>query len=72
SNLPPNTRAKKKSRRPNASPPPDRARGFLYPHATMQKIEVGKNAFPDMAPGLFLPVSPDWVEITPAEAAGSK
>ena len=44
----------------------------LYPDATMQKIEVGKNAFPDMAPGLFLPVSPDWVEITPAEAAGSK
>ncbi|TJX24717.1 MAG: sugar ABC transporter substrate-binding protein, partial [Mesorhizobium sp.] len=44
----------------------------LYPDAAMQKIEVGKNAFPDMAPGLFLPVSPDWVEITPAEAAGSK
>ena len=44
----------------------------LYPDATMQKIEVGKNAFPEMAPGLFLPVSPDWVEITPAEAAGSK
>lgn len=44
----------------------------LYPDAAMQKIEVGKNAFPDMAPGLFLPVSPDWVEITPAEAAGTK
>ncbi len=44
----------------------------LYPDAKMQKIEVGKNAFPDMAPGLFLPVSPDWVEITPTEAAGTK
>jgi len=44
----------------------------LFPDAKMTKIEVGVNAFPDMAPGLFLPVSPDWVEITPAEAAGTK
>jgi len=43
----------------------------LYPDAKMDKIEVGKNAFPEMAPGLFLPVSPDWVTITPKEASGS-
>ena len=38
----------------------------------MQKIEVGKNAFPDLAPGLTLPITPDWVEITAEEAAGTK
>ena len=37
----------------------------------MQKIEIGKNAFPDLAPGVSLPITPDWVEITPAEAAGT-
>lgn len=50
----------------------DPAQSKLFPEATMTKIAVGVNAFPDMAPGLFLPVSPDWVEITPAEAAGTK
>ena len=35
----------------------------------MQKIEIGKNAFPDLSPGLTLPITPDWVEIT---AAGSR
>ncbi len=35
-----------------------------------QSIELGKNALPDLSPGLFLPVSPTWVEITPEEAAG--
>jgi len=43
----------------------------LYPGAAMQKIEIGKNAWPDRAPGLTLPISPDWVEITPSEAAGT-
>ena len=42
----------------------------LFPDTVIQKIEVGKTAFPDLSPGLFLPVSPDWVEITPQEAAG--
>ena len=41
-----------------------------YPDVQIQKIELGKNAFPDLPPGLFLPVSPSWVEITPQEAAG--
>ena len=36
----------------------------------MIKIEVGDNAFPDRAPGLTLPITPDWVEITAAEASG--
>jgi ribose transport system substrate-binding protein len=40
--------------------------------AQFQKLELGKNAFPDLAPGISLPISPAWVEITPAEAAGSK
>ena len=43
----------------------------LYPNATIQKIEIGKNAFPDRPPGLTLPITPDWVEITAEEAAGS-
>jgi ribose transport system substrate-binding protein len=42
------------------------------PGSSMQKIEIGKNAFPDLAPGVSLPITPDWVEITPAEAAGTK
>jgi ribose transport system substrate-binding protein len=42
----------------------------LYPGTKMQVIEVGVNAFPDQPPGLTLPITPDWVEITAAEAAG--
>jgi len=44
----------------------------LFPGTLVQQIELGKNAFPDLSPGLFLPVSPDWLEITPEEAAGKK
>ena len=44
----------------------------LYPGTKMIKIAIGENAFPDQAPGLTLPITPDWVEITAAEAAGSK
>ncbi len=43
----------------------------LYPDAVIQKIEIGKNAWPDRPPGLTLPITPDWVEITAEEAAGS-
>ena len=43
----------------------------LYPDAVTQTIEVGKTAFPDSPPGLTLPISPGWVEITAADAAGS-
>ncbi|MBV9221508.1 MAG: substrate-binding domain-containing protein [Methylobacteriaceae bacterium] len=39
-------------------------------NSTVQKIDLGRNAFPDLAPGLSLPISPDWVEITPKEASG--
>lgn len=42
-----------------------------FPDAVMQKIETGKSAFPDLPPGLFLPVSPSWVTFTPKEAAGT-
>ena len=44
----------------------------LYPGTKMIKIAIGENAFPDQAPGLTLPITPDWVEITAAEAAGAK
>jgi ribose transport system substrate-binding protein len=40
------------------------------PNSTAVKIELGKNVFPDLPPGLSLPISPDWVTITPKEAAG--
>lgn len=43
----------------------------LYPDATIQKIEIGKNAFPKGPPGLTLPITPTWVDITAEEAAGS-
>ena len=42
----------------------------LFPETLIQPIEIGKSAFPELSPGLFIPVSPDWVEITPQEAAG--
>ncbi len=41
-----------------------------YPHVVEQKIQVGKNAFPNLPGGLTLPISPNWVHITPREAAG--
>jgi ribose transport system substrate-binding protein len=44
----------------------------LYPGTKMQMIEIGKNAFPDQPPGLTLPITPDWVEITAAEAGGAQ
>jgi ribose transport system substrate-binding protein len=42
----------------------------LYPDAQMVKIVPGENAFPDQPPGLALPVTPDWMQITAAEASG--
>jgi ribose transport system substrate-binding protein len=49
----------------------DPIKSELYPEAVMQKIEIGKNAWPDRAPGLTLPITPSWVEITAQEASGS-
>ncbi|MBV8566069.1 MAG: ABC transporter substrate-binding protein [Methylobacteriaceae bacterium] len=49
----------------------DPVKSDLYPDANMVKIELGKNAFTDIPPGVTLPVSPDWVEITAKEASGS-
>jgi ribose transport system substrate-binding protein len=43
----------------------------LFPEAVIEKIEIGNNAFPDIAPGLSLPFSPSWVEIKPQELGGS-
>jgi ribose transport system substrate-binding protein len=44
----------------------------LYPSQEIKKITLGETAFPDQPPGLYLPVSPDWIEITAAEASGAK
>jgi ribose transport system substrate-binding protein len=49
----------------------DPIKSALYPDAVMDKIEIGKNAFPDGAPGLTLPVTPSWVDITAKDASGS-
>ena len=38
----------------------------------MQKIELGKNVFPDLPPGLTLPMTPSWMTITAAEATGTE
>jgi ribose transport system substrate-binding protein len=35
-----------------------------------QKIALGQTAFPSLPPGLSLPVTPDWVQISPEEALG--
>ncbi|MFN0315702.1 MAG: substrate-binding domain-containing protein [Burkholderiales bacterium] len=41
-----------------------------YEHIKVQQIVLGENAFADQAAGLGLPVSPAWVQISPAEVAG--
>jgi ribose transport system substrate-binding protein len=41
-----------------------------YGFSKMQKIVLGKTAFPKLPRGLTLPVSPSWVKITAKEAAG--
>jgi ribose transport system substrate-binding protein len=42
------------------------------PGSSVIQIEPGKNVFPDLPPGISLPITPDWVTITPQEAAGAK
>lgn len=49
----------------------DAAVSKVFPGIAVEKIEIGKNAFPNLAPGLSLPFSPDWVEIKPQELGGS-
>ena len=41
------------------------------PNSSAVKIELGKTVFPDLAPGLSLPISPSWVDISPKEASGT-
>jgi len=41
-----------------------------YGYSKQVKIVLGKTAFPSLAPGLTLPVTPAWVKITPQEASG--
>jgi ribose transport system substrate-binding protein len=41
-----------------------------YWFSKMQKIVLGKNAFPNLPMGLTLPVTPTWIKITAKEAAG--
>jgi ribose transport system substrate-binding protein len=49
----------------------DIVKGDFSPGSDIRKLEIGKNVFPDLPPGLVLPASPDWVNITAAEAAGT-
>lgn len=37
--------------------------------ATCDKVELGKNAYPDRSPGLSVPVSPPWTQITPEQVS---
>lgn len=41
-----------------------------YGFSKMEKIVLGKNAFPNLPRGLTLPVSPTWIKISAKEAAG--
>ncbi|MBB5752198.1 sugar ABC transporter substrate-binding protein [Prosthecomicrobium pneumaticum] len=49
----------------------DEFKSELYPDAKVQKIALGTNAWKDRPPGLTLPISPDWMEVTAEEAAGN-
>ncbi len=46
--------------------------GDFSPGTDLRKLEIGVNVFPDLPPGLVLPASPDWVNITAEEAAGNR
>lgn len=41
------------------------------PNSSAVKLELGKTVFPDLAPGLSLPISPSWVDISAKEASGT-
>jgi len=43
-----------------------------HPEMNMVSIAIGENAFPDLAPGLTVPISPDWMTITAEESAGTQ
>jgi ribose transport system substrate-binding protein len=49
----------------------DPIQAAYMPNTSADKIELGKTVFPDLAPGLSLPISPSWVEITAKEASGT-
>jgi ribose transport system substrate-binding protein len=49
----------------------DIVEGDFSPGSDIRKLEIGVNVFPDLPPGLVLPASPDWVNITAEEAAGT-
>jgi ribose transport system substrate-binding protein len=44
--------------------------GNYTPGAKFEKIVIGTNAFPNQPPGLTLPVTPDWVNMTVQDVAG--
>ena len=48
----------------------DIVQGDFSPGAVFEKLEAGKNVFPELPPGLVLPASPSWIDITPQEASG--
>jgi ribose transport system substrate-binding protein len=38
--------------------------------ASCEQVQLGKNAYPNLPPGMTLPVSPPWTNIQPSEVAG--
>lgn len=68
----------------DGNPPPNKLVEADYPRLTTKQVEgdfspgvvildleIGKNVFPDLPPGLVLPVSPSWIDITAEEASGT-
>lgn len=45
--------------------------GDFSPGVDIRDLEVGVNVFPELPPGVVLPIAPDWLEVTPEEAAGT-
>jgi ribose transport system substrate-binding protein len=48
----------------------DPIKSDISPDTRFEKIVLGVNAYPDLPPGMTLPISPDWMTITPKEASG--
>ena len=48
----------------------DIVEGDFSKGVVFKQLEIGRNVFPDLAPGLVLPVTPDWIDITPQDVSG--
>ncbi len=50
----------------------DAVKADYAPGSSVEPIDLGKNVFPNLPAALSLPITPDWVTVTPAEAAGAQ